>query len=256
MISIIPIRAFKDNYIWMMIEQTSNHAWVVDPGEAKPVMDALKNNSLKLSGILLTHHHADHSGGIQDLLDFAGEIPVVGGSKSPISSINRHIKQGDAIQCNSVTLKAIEIPGHTLDHTAYHDGSVLFCGDTLFSAGCGRIFEGTASQMFSSLQSLAMLPDNTLIYCGHEYTLSNLLFAQHVEPDNQDILRRIPIVEHVLAKNGCTLPSRMGEERKINPFLRCDKPSVIQAVEKYAGQKLANIVDVFHHLREWKNSFK
>lgn len=246
-----PIRALKDNYIWLLSDESQQQAWVVDPGDAKPVITELKKNGLTLAGILVTHHHLDHSGGIAELLQFAGKIPVYGANNSPLSSITHRLNDNDEIACGKYQFKIIAIPGHTLDHIAYYGENSLFCGDTLFSGGCGRVFEGTYLQMFSSLKKLSALNDATNIYCGHEYTLANLYFAQHVEPNNKWIMEKI-----IWAKeSSCTLPSTLGEEKLINPFLRCEILEIIQAAEKFANQTLAQPVEVFTCLREWKNKF-
>lgn len=256
MTDIIPIRAFKDNYIWMLTEPHSASVWVVDPGEAQPVIDMLKQKQFTLAGILLTHHHNDHSGGIADLVNYAGDIPVYGSFKSTITHITHRVKTGDTVTCGATTFKAIEIPGHTLDHTAYYGAPILFSGDMLFSAGCGRVFEGTMQQMYSSLQTLCHLSDDTEVYCGHEYTLSNLQFAHHVEPDNRFIIDRIESTKKLLENNECTLPSLIRDEKKMNPFFRCEESAVIAAAEKHSGKKLSKPVEVFEVLREWKNNFK
>jgi hydroxyacylglutathione hydrolase len=255
MIAITPIRALKDNYIWMISDPTSDQVWVVDPGEAQPVIETLEKNHFILCGIILTHHHRDHSGGIPELLDYAGKIPVVGSHISSASTVTNPVRNGDEVICHSLRLYAMEIPGHTLDHTAYYGSHVLFSGDTLFSGGCGRIFEGTTSEMFISLQKLNNLPDDTRVYCGHEYTLANLKFAQFVEPSNSFIAKKIEKAIRLFDSQGCTLPSYMGEEKLTNPFLRCKQPEVIRSVENFAGRKLNDVVEVFHHLREWKNDF-
>ena len=256
--NIIPIPALADNYIWMFFDEALKAAWIVDPGEATPVINTLNQYGLRLAGILITHHHADHCGGIAALLHHMGNIPVFGSYKSPNSFISHPLKEGDEIILTAkpdvLQFNAIEIPGHTLDHTAYYGSGGLFCGDTLFSAGCGKVFEGTPAMMYHSLGKLKQLDDETKIYCGHEYTLANLQFAKQVEPNNPDIVNKIKSAENLLQKNGCTLPSTLQEEKTFNPFLRCDVKEVIDAAEKHAGKKLNDPVEVFATLREWKNN--
>jgi hydroxyacylglutathione hydrolase len=239
---IIPLRAFKDNYIWVFTE--NQNAWVVDPGDAAPVLDYLEKSNLNLAGILLTHHHSDHSGGIPVLLKNTKNISVYSGDR---------LKDNDEIICGTYRFKILSIPGHTLDHIAFFDGENLFCGDTLFSAGCGRVFEGTNEQMFQSLQKLQDLPDETKIFCGHEYTLANLQFAKKVEPNNLFIIEKIQQVQKQLSDHRPTLPSLLKDEKQMNPFLRCAEPTVIEAAEKQTGRKLTNSVEVFAAVREWKN---
>lgn len=255
MITTLPICALKDNYIWMLRDTDSVHTWVVDPGDAAPVINVLSQQKLSLSGILITHHHHDHSGGINDLIKYAGPIPVYGSHQSPLKNLTAPLNDGNEIMLFSKPFQTLAIPGHTLDHIAYYGNDSLFCGDTLFSAGCGRIFEGTPAQMYDSLSRIANLPDETHIYCGHEYTLNNLYFAQHVDPNNKFIAEKINKIERGDFNNGCTLPSLLGEEKKINPFLRCQMPDVIQSVEKHAGKTMQNVAEVFQYLREWKNNF-
>ncbi len=253
---IIPLCALRDNYIWTIIDRAADTAYVVDPGDAAPIFKVLEQYNLSLSGILITHHHHDHSGGVLDLLHQYPAIPVYGSHRSPLPFITHHVKEGDEIALADIILKAIEIPGHTLDHTAYVGNNWLFSGDTLFSMGCGKIFEGTPEQMYHSLQKLAALPPDTKVFCGHEYTLANLAFAKHVEPDNAFIKEKIKQMNELIAVGKPTLPSTMAEENKLNPFLRCADPPIIQAVENYAKQTLTNPVKVFAVLREWKNHFK
>jgi hydroxyacylglutathione hydrolase len=248
---LFPISALKDNYIWTLVDTVKKHAVVVDPGAAAPVIDTLQARGLRLAGILVTHHHWDHTNGIGELLDYAGAIPVVGSHESRNEFVNHHVKDGEEITLSHVHCRAIAVPGHTLDHTAYYDAHTpfLFTGDTLFSAGCGRIFEGTAEMMYASLQKIAALPDDVKVYCGHEYTRKNLQFAEIVEPENQEIRRKLSSLQE------CTLPSTMAEEKLINPFLRCTKESVLRAAEAYAKVKLSRPVEVFAVLREWKNNY-
>lgn len=251
--TITPISALNDNYIWVI----SNHsdAWVVDPGDATAVMRHLVEHGLTLVGIILTHHHHDHAGGIGELLAFSGEIPVIASHRSTVPFVTRHMQDGDAVMCLGLTLKALSIPGHTLDHMAfYSNGEVLFSGDTLFSAGCGRVFEGTMEMMYESLCRLAALDDQTKLYCGHEYSLANLRFAVLVEPENRALLDRLVQVESLRQRGICTLPTSLGQEKAFNPFLRCEAPDVVLAAEKHTGRQLLAAEGVFAVLREWKNS--
>jgi hydroxyacylglutathione hydrolase len=248
--NIIPVRALKDNYIWMLLDAKNKKSFAIDPGEAAPVIETLKRLEMGLAGILVTHHHWDHTGGIEDLLDYAGNIPVIASHRSNLMTVNHRVKDDDNIPCLNFHLKAMEIPGHTLDHTAYYiNSSILFSGDTLFSAGCGRIFEGTPEMMFATLNKILTLDENTKLYCGHEYTLANLRFAEAVEPQNPEIKKKMNSI------NGCSLPSTLKDEKLFNPFLRCHIPDVIQAAEKCANKKLRSPLEVFTAIREWKNNW-
>ena len=255
-VTIFPIKAFKDNYIWAMMDPERKQVFVVDPGEAVPVVRALKQHGCSLAGILLTHHHSDHSGGIEGLMQAAGQIPVIASHKSTIPEVNHPVKEGDHFDCLGIQLSVMEIPGHTLDHTAfYHDNQLVFCGDTLFSAGCGRVFEGTHNMMYDALCKLSSLKDETKIYCGHEYTLANLEFAKAVEPNNSAIQHKITQAKKLIDEIGCSLPSMMQDEKEFNPFLRCKEKEVIAASEKYMNKSLHSPVEVFSALRQWKNNF-
>ncbi len=247
--NIFPLSAFKDNYIWVINAPLKKWSWVVDPGDAAPVIDYLQTHHFSLKGILLTHHHHDHSGGISDLLSLYGELPVYGSHISSCAAVNRGMKTGDKLFLADFQLNVLDIPGHTLDHVAFYNNDLLFSGDTLFSAGCGRVFEGTPAMMYESLLKLFNLNADTKMYCGHEYTKANLLFAQHVEPFNEEINHKLKSI------TACTLPSTLRDERKINPFFRCDHPDVIKAVESYANKQLQSATEVFKYLREWKNTF-
>lgn len=252
MITITPIPAFHDNYIWMILHPGSSRVLIVDPGQAAPVIDVLKRENLKLGGILITHHHWDHTGGIEDLLQYQS-VPVYGPVSLPL--VTDPVKEGDTLDFEEPVcqFKVIEIPGHTLDHIAYVGEGALFCGDTLFTAGCGRLFEGSPEQMFHSLERLAALPQDTLVYCGHEYTEANLQFAKAVEPNNADILRRTDEVKLARSKNHVTVPADMSIELKTNPFLRSREPSVQAAAIQSAGKMLSEPLEVFAELRSWKD---
>lgn len=249
---IVPVPALKDNYVWVMPDHSARQAVIVDPGEAAPVIQYLQDKNLSLAGILITHHHWDHTNGIGELVEFAGDnIPVIASFESKNDKVTVRVINDETVSCAHVTCTALTIPGHTLDHTAYYNAEqkFIFTGDTLFSAGCGRIFEGTPPMMYESLQKIALLPGDTKVYCGHEYTRANLEFAMAVEPNNADIKNKYA---HLAA---CTLPSTIAEEKRINPFLRCSHPDVILAVEDHVKAKLNNPVEVFAALREWKNNF-
>lgn len=259
MLSIYPVRAFQDNYIWVIHDQ--KYATVVDPGDAMPVLHYLKKLNLQLIAILITHHHYDHVGGNMTLLkEFP--VPVYGPKNESIATLTHHLEQGDviALQELSLVLNILDTPGHTRGHIVYYGetkngASLLFSGDTLFACGCGRIFEGTPRQMYSSLQKLAALPDETLIYCAHEYTLSNVRFARTVEPENNELLIREKIIVQQRHNDLPTLPSTIAIEKATNPFLRCHHSSVVNSVNAHSGQCLSDPVNVFTELRHWKNSF-
>jgi hydroxyacylglutathione hydrolase len=256
-IQVQPILAFKDNYIWCLINDETNHCIIVDPGEAKPVLAFLKRSKLSLDAILITHHHWDHTNGIKGILN-AQAVPVFGPAKEKIIGVSNPVEEGNTVELANwpITFKVLSIPGHTLGHIAYYGDNLLFCGDTLFSAGCGRLFEGTAEQMLSSLNKLLTLPDGTKVYCGHEYTLSNLHFAQTIEPTNADIKERLERVRELRQKNLPSLPAILGNERLINPFLRCENPDIASRIERHRGRKFDSPAEVFAYLRQWKNNYK
>lgn len=254
-LTIYPVPTLKDNYVWIIINESEQCALVVDPGESQPVIDYLKKNQLNLRGVFITHHHWDHTNGIAELVKHY-PVPVFASTQCPVPSITHRLSEHQTVNLDSFpSFRVIDIPGHTLDHIAYYAPGILFCGDTLFSAGCGRIFEGTAEQLYSSLQKIMSLPDDTQIYCAHEYTLNNLRFSQQVEPDNIAInqhMRNVTLLRH---KNEPTLPSRLKLEKEMNPFLRCHISAVIQRVEQYAEKSLPSSIEVFKVLRQWKDSF-
>jgi hydroxyacylglutathione hydrolase len=256
-ISVQPILAFKDNYIWCLINDETHHCIIVDPGEAKPVLNFLKRSNLILDAIFITHHHWDHTNGVKGILKMYS-VPVYGPRIEKIMNVSNPVDDGDKIQLKRwpITFKVIAVPGHTLGHIAYYGAGLLFCGDTLFSAGCGRLFEGSADQMLDSLTKLSKLPDETQIYCGHEYTLSNLYFAQAVENTNSHIKECLEHVRELRQKNLPTLPAKLADERVINPFLRCHDAEFVAHIEKNRGKKLGSPVEVFAYLRQWKNNYK
>jgi len=253
-IDIVPVRAFQDNYIWVM--RRGGNAAVVDPGDAQPVLDYLRAQKLTLTAILNTHHHADHVGGNAGLLRHY-HAPVYGPCDERVATVTHRLREGDrfALDAYGLEFSILEIPGHTRSHIAFYAPGILFCGDTLFACGCGRLFEGTPQQMHVSLAKLAALPDETRVYCGHEYTLSNIRFARAVEAANPELATWEQEASALRAKDEPTLPSTIGREKIANPFLRCDQPGVVAAASRYAGKPLKDPVSVLGAIRDWKNSF-
>ena len=257
MSDVLHVRAFEDNYIWLIRGKSPDRVAIVDPGDADPVLAALEKQRLKPAAILCTHHHGDHVGGVEDLLKHYS-IPVYGPARERIPTLTHRLKDGDHINLAELGLEfdVLDVPGHTAGHVAYVGGGLLFCGDTLFSAGCGRLLGGTAEQMHASLSRLAALPEVTRVYCAHEYTEANLRFALAVEPDNADSRAYRDQARVLRQQNLPTLPSTIGLERRVNPFLRTALPRVRQAAEKQAGQALASEAEVFAVLRRWKDGFR
>lgn len=257
MISVLHVPAFQDNYIWLIRDEASGRAAIVDPGDAAPVVRALEQQGLRAAAILCTHHHGDHTGGNHELAARYG-IPVYGPAGERIPSRTHGLRDGERLALDGIDLEleVLEVPGHTAGHIAYYGAGMLFCGDTLFSAGCGRLFEGTARQMYSSLARLAALPGQTAVYCAHEYTEANLRFAAAVEPDNPDLARRREEVEELRGQGAPSLPSTIAIERKTNPFLRAEVPAVRAAAQRYARRPLGSNVDVFAAIRGWKDGFR
>lgn len=248
-ISLIP--AFKDNYIWLL--SRGQQAFVVDPGDASPVLARLSAEGLTLAGILVTHHHADHQGGIAQLLE---QFPcdVFAPAEESITGRTHALRGGERLPVLGVEFEVLALPGHTLGHLGYRAPGVLFCGDVLFGAGCGRLFEGSPEQMHASLARIAALPDETLVYCAHEYTAMNLPFAQAVEPDNARLAERVKAVTVRRLAGEATVPLLLGEEKATNPFLRCQVPAVVQAA-RLQGAVDTSPVAVFAALRRWRNGF-
>jgi hydroxyacylglutathione hydrolase len=264
LLQVWPIPAFDDNYIWCIHDGQS--ALVVDPGESAPVLRYLEQQKLRLTGILVTHHHADHTGGILELLRSLGEdLPVYGPANSEIPGRTQVAMEGDKIEIAAprLSLKVFEVPGHTLDHIAYFANMqanvlepMLFCGDTLFASGCGRLFEGSPTQMSHSLAKFAALPKNTLVYCTHEYTLSNIRFALAAEPNNTNLIAWSEKAEALRDQNLPTLPTTIGQELQVNPFMRCDQADLIAAAIKKSGQNdLPTPAHVLAVIRAWKDRF-
>ena len=258
MLQVSPVRAFSDNYIWLIRAPADpGAAIVVDPGDDRPVEQALQAAGLRLAAILVTHHHGDHVGGVAALAERHG-APVYGPAREQMPCAVRALDDGGKAALDNLGLEfdVMAVPGHTLGHIAYSGHGALFCGDTLFSAGCGRLFEGTPAQMLDSLDRLATLPDSTRVYCAHEYTLSNLRFAAAVEPGNEHVRDALATVQQQRARDEITLPSTLGRERLINPFLRSREPAVRAAAEREAGHSLPDAVDVFAAVRRWKDGFR
>ena len=251
---IIALRAFADNYVWTL--RDARRAAVVDPGDARPVIDYLEREKLELVAILNTHHHADHVGGNAGLLA-RWKVPVFGPDDERIREVTHRLKEGDRFTLPhfGIEFGVMDIPAHTRSHIAFHGGGMVFSGDTLFAVGCGRLFEGTPKQMHDSLSRLMQLPGETLVYCGHEYTVANIRFARAVEPDNA-ALRDLEIhAKKQRDQDLPTLPSTVGQEKATNPFVRVREPAVIAAANRYAGKTLNDPVSVLAAIREWKNSF-
>lgn len=259
MVEILALPAFDDNYIWLL--RAGGHAAVVDPGDATPVLDHLGRSGDRLCAILTTHHHGDHVGGIGELLA-RHSVPVFGPAAENIASVNRPLAGGEHITLAElgIAFDVLAVPGHTRGHLAYYGPSVVpagavFCGDTLFGAGCGRLFEGTAAQMQASLAVLAALPPSTLVYCAHEYTQANLRFAATVEPGSIAIQRRCEEVAAARAAGRSTVPTRIGIELETNPFLRWNVPAVRAAAATRLGRSPNDEIEAFAAIREWKNRF-
>ncbi len=251
MFEIVLIPAFKDNYIWLLVRD--GRAAVVDPGDAAPVNDRLAAMNLSLETILITHHHADHQGGVAELTGH-WHPRVFGPTEESITGCTDPLAGGEKIDVLGQTVGVLAVGGHTLGHLAYYLPGAVFCGDTLFGAGCGRLFEGSPAQMSESLGRLADLPDDTLIYCAHEYTEANLRFALAVEPHNAALRERVARVAALRATGCSSVPSTLREERATNPFLRCGEPAVIAAALRH-GAVDSSLVGVFAAIRGWRNNF-
>ncbi|WP_211828345.1 hydroxyacylglutathione hydrolase [Kistimonas asteriae] len=259
MINVTGLPAFNDNYIWLLTDPDSRLCHVVDPGDGDIVLKACRDNNLELAGILITHHHGDHTGGIRTLLAHHN-VPVYGPANEQIPDLTHPLSENDTLLLHGCTFRVIETPGHTAGHIAYYgepeqQPPILFCGDTLFAGGCGRLFEGTPAQMLASLTKLSALPDSTQIYCAHEYTLANLRFAQTVETDNAELQQRLTEAEVLRQSGKSTVPSDMATERATNPFLRSSQATIKAAAEQFSGRTMTDDTDTFAAIRRWKDSF-
>ena len=259
MIQTTPLAAFNDNYIWMLLSHEQRCCAAVDPGDAEPVRQWLATHpDWRLTDILITHHHADHTGGVA-ALQAQTLCRVYGPALEPVDGLDHALVDGQQIRVLGHEWQVMHVPGHTRGHLAYfcenRGRPLLLSGDTLFSAGCGRVFEGTHQQMYHSLQKLAALPGETLVHAAHEYTLGNLAFALVVEPGNTVLHQRQQEVTLLRQQGQPSLPSRMAIERATNPFLRCGQETVRQAAEQHAGHALPTSAEVFAALRGWKDHF-
>ena len=254
MLSVEPIKAFTDNYIWLV--STNEGSIVIDPGESKNIQKLIDNKTIDLKGILVTHHHYDHTNGLSELVKI-NELEVYGPVNN-IDGINHRLTDKDKISIIGIDFDVMSIPGHTLDHIGFYSANasnpILFCGDTLFAGGCGRIFEGTYEQMFNALKKITKLPTNTNIYCGHEYTLSNLKFALEADDTNKELIEEFKKVKNKINSNIPSLPTTLDKELKVNPFLRCDNINIQnKIIEKFKVSN--NELEVFTALRKWKDNF-
>jgi|TARA_B110000503_G_scaffold28136_1_gene44988 hydroxyacylglutathione hydrolase len=248
------IHAFRDNYIWLLQPEGTKSAYVVDPGDAVPVLRQLDILELSLNGILITHHHPDHVGGTDELLSHYS-VPIFG--PEGIKQVTHVVQDMDTLNIANYTFQVISIPGHTLDHIAYYsaDAAILFCGDTLFSNGCGRLFEGTPKQMFASLSLLSSLPPETKVYCGHEYTEANTRFAITVEPGNKSLQKYAEEIRLLRIQNKPTIPSTIGLELATNPFLRAAEDTIQDAAKKHSKKTYLSTEETFATIRKWKDSY-
>jgi hydroxyacylglutathione hydrolase len=250
-----PIAAFDDNYIWLLRRAGERRSAVVDPGDEGPVNARLRAEGLELAAILITHKHGDHVGGVRALKAQWPDAVVYGPAGEPIPERDQALREGDEVMLEwlGARLRVLEVPGHTEGHIAYYGQGALFCGDTLFACGCGRVFSGTFEQLAAALERLRQLPPETQVYCAHEYTLANVGFAKWVEPENPELLAREREARALRGQERPTVPSTLALELATNPFLRTREPSVVAAAERWAGRALRDSTAVFRAVREWKD---
>jgi hydroxyacylglutathione hydrolase len=253
MMDVLHVPAFQDNYIWLI--RRGRDVAIVDPGNAEPVIAALERERLRPIAVLCTHHHRDHVGGADELGKRYG-VSIFGPAGERIPACTHALDEGSRVELAGLHFDVFATPGHTLGHIMFYGHGLLFCGDTLFSAGCGRLFEGTPQQMHASLSRVAALPGETKVYCGHEYTEANLRFAQAVEPNNPDIRARLDHVRQLRAQGLPTLPSTIADEMRINPFLRCHIDAVRRAAQTHDGRSMSSDVEIFASIRRWKDGFR
>jgi hydroxyacylglutathione hydrolase len=255
MLEIEPIPAFADNYIWLLRAAGGERAAVVDPGDADPVIEHLRSGGLTLASVLITHHHGDHVGGLPELLREWPAAHVFGPADRRIRGLSETLGEGARVRVPGpeIELTVMAVPGHTSTHIAYYGEGMLFCGDTLFAAGCGRVFDGSVESLAASLERIAALPGETRCYCAHEYTLANLGFARWVEPDSAVLARVTAEAERLRAEHRPTVPTAVSQELAVNPFLRTAEPVVKAAAEGFAGRPLSGHTQVFSALRRWKD---
>ena len=257
MIVVRHLKILQDNYSWVITNGKNSHCIIIDAGEAQPIIEFVKQKRLTPISVFITHHHSDHIGGISELKKKFPWLEIYGPHNESISGITDPLCDGDVVDFSEIGLgievEVIPTPGHTRGHLSYYVPGHLFTGDTLFSAGCGRIFEGTAKQMFDSLNKIKAFPDTTFIYPAHEYTVANLLFAREVEPDSFIIATRLEECQRLREQCRVTLPTMVVLERAINPFFRCDEEAVLKAVSEKYRKNFNSELDVFIALREWKD---
>jgi hydroxyacylglutathione hydrolase len=255
MLSVLTVPAFDDNYIWLIKDSQSQRCVVVDPGDATPVLDIVAAQKLTIEAIIITHHHRDHIGGVEAILATDSAIKVYG--KTALFATIELVDEGQQLSFfdGELILNVWQVAGHTLDHIVYFNEQMLFCGDTLFSGGCGRVFEGTHQQMFDALSRLSSLNEKTKVYCAHEYTQNNLIFAIHVDPHNLELIEYIKFVSKLRQQGLATIPTTIEREKLINPFLRCAEPLLLNNLQSTLAKNISPGLQCFQELRAYKDQF-